>query len=222
MRWAPPQVAGPKPRLYQGFLHQNAESPLIRSKASPFSLFLHLASITALRTTSNCFRSQATRSCEVARPYRSGLTCNLFVDFGSHKTNPKLSHSGAAVQTAVCSPLGGIGWLDSTKEKGSFVQDWQPLLCHHSELAPSSQGQGQGRRPGSRAAGVGWLQRAEQAGRSLRRNDLHPPSPLQQRSPTQGQSVWKQPQQSPALQLSLKTGEGMVSPSPALTSSCTE
>lgn len=132
-----PLSGRPQPRLYQDFLHQNAESPLIRPDTSTFSLLLPLASIIVLRTISNPLILQAIRSHEVARPYKSGLTCNLFVDFGSRKTNPKLSHYGAAVQTAVCSLLRGIGWLDRKKEEESFVQDCQSLFCHCSEPCPT-------------------------------------------------------------------------------------
>lgn len=103
------QVAGSKPRLYQDLLNQNAESTLIRTEMSPFSLFLPLASNTVLRTLSNSLILLNIRSHEVSRPHRFGLKCSLFVDFGSWTTNPKLSTSGAAIRAAVFSLLGGIG-----------------------------------------------------------------------------------------------------------------
>lgn len=89
-----------------------------------------------LRTVSNPLILQTIRSHEVARPYMFGLRCNLFVDFGSHNTNPKLSNSGAAVQTAVCSLLPGIGWLDRKNKEENFAQDCQSLLRRCSKPCP--------------------------------------------------------------------------------------
>lgn len=71
---------------------------------------------------------------------------------------------------------------DRKKEEESFVQDCRCLVCHRSEPCPQLAARGRGRRLRSRAAGVGWLQKAEQVGSSLKTNDLLLPSPLQERS----------------------------------------
>lgn len=38
MRWAPSQVTGPKPRLYQDFYNKMQVSPVIRPETSPFAV----------------------------------------------------------------------------------------------------------------------------------------------------------------------------------------
>lgn len=113
-RQARPQVAGPKPRLYQDFLHQNTESPLLRAKfenqLKPFEMI------------------------HVARPCRFGLTSKCFVDFGSLVTNPKVSLSGVAVQTvfAAC-------W----EKQDDLTEEERRKFCSGmpSSSAASSQGQ---------------------------------------------------------------------------------
>lgn len=116
MRWAQPQVAGPKPRLYQDFVHQKTESPLLRAKfenqLKPFEI-IH----------------------EVARPCRFSLTSKRFVDFGSRKTNPKLSLSGVAVQTAFAARWEEQDDLTGRRKKKVLFRNASP------SSAASSQGQ---------------------------------------------------------------------------------
>lgn len=116
MRWAHPQVAGPKPRLYQDFLHQNTESSLLRAEfenqLKPFEI-IH----------------------EVARPCRFDLTSKLFVDFGSCKTNPKLSLSGVAVQAVFAACWEEHDDLTGRRKKKVLFRNGSP------SSAASSQGQ---------------------------------------------------------------------------------
>lgn len=138
MRWAHPQVAGPKPRLYQDFLHQNTESPLLRAEfgnqPKPFEIIR-----------------------EVARPCRFSFTSKPFVDFGSRKTNPKISLSGVAVQTAFAACWEEQDDLTGRRKKKVLFRNAVPPLLP----APRAS---QGRHPCSQA---------QQLGSSLHRNDLH-------------------------------------------------
>lgn len=123
MRWAHPQVAGPKPRLYHDFLHQNTESSLLRAESGN-----QLKAFEIIR--------------EVARPCRFGLTSKPFVDFGSHKTNPKISLSGVAVQTVFAACWEEQDDLTGRRKKKVAFRNAVPLLP-----APRAS---QGRHPCSR------------------------------------------------------------------------
>lgn len=128
MRWAHPQVADPKPRLYQDFLHQNTESSLLRAEfenqLKPFEI-IH----------------------EVARPCRFDLTSKLFVDFGSCKTNPKLSLSGVAVQAVFAACWEEHDDLTERRKfcSGMAVPPLLPALRASQGRYPCSQAQKLGR-----------------------------------------------------------------------------
>lgn len=80
---------------------------------------------------------------EVARPCSFGLTTKDFVDFGSHKTNPKYSLSGAAAQTAFAACWEEQDDLTGRRKKKALLRNAVPPL-------PPAHRASQGRHPSSR------------------------------------------------------------------------